>query len=110
MNFPPKVALSKLVNSLKGVAARRMRQAFPETARHFWRIKRLWSGSYFAGSVGGAPIEVLRRPCASTSNNRSGQFDSGLRPARRFTTGLEAGALRRPLVADRLPSTPSYQT
>ena len=61
VNFPPKVALSKLVNSLKGVSSRRMRQEFPELARHYWRAKRLWSGSYFAGSVGGAPISGLRQ-------------------------------------------------
>ena len=29
VNFPPKVALSKLVNSLMGVSSRRMRQKFP---------------------------------------------------------------------------------
>jgi REP element-mobilizing transposase RayT len=31
-----------------------------ELARHYWRSKRLWSGSYFAGSGGGAPLDVLR--------------------------------------------------
>ncbi|GAA3135292.1 IS200/IS605 family transposase [Nonomuraea salmonea] len=61
VDFPPKVALSKLVNSLKGVSSRRMRQEFPELARHYYRANKLWSGSYFAGSVGGAPISVLRQ-------------------------------------------------
>ena len=61
VSFPPKVAVSKLVNSLKGVSSRRMRQEFPELERHYWRAKRLWSGSYFAGSVGGAPVSVLRQ-------------------------------------------------
>ena len=61
VNFPPKVALSKLVNSLKGVSSRRLRQEFPDLVRHYWRAQRLWSGSYFAGSVGGAPISVLRQ-------------------------------------------------
>ncbi|NNH68674.1 IS200/IS605 family transposase [Nocardia uniformis] len=61
VNFPPKVSLSKLVNSLKGVSSRRMRQEFPELVHHYWRAQRLWSGSYFAGSVGGAPISVLRQ-------------------------------------------------
>jgi putative transposase len=61
VNFPPKVALSRLVNSLKGVSSRRMRQEFPELARHYYRANKLWSGSYFAGSVGGAPISVLRQ-------------------------------------------------
>jgi putative transposase len=61
VDFPPKVAVSKLVNSLKGVSSRRMRQGFPELERYYWRAERLWSGSYFAGSVGGAPISVLRQ-------------------------------------------------
>jgi Transposase IS200 like len=58
--LPPTVALSRLVNSLKGVSSRRLRQEFPELTRHYWQAKRLWSGSYFAGSVGGAPLNVLR--------------------------------------------------
>jgi putative transposase len=61
VNFPPKVALSKLVNSLKGVSSRRIRQEFPDLHQHYWRANRLWSGSYFAGSVAGAPLSVLRQ-------------------------------------------------
>ncbi|MGW6695107.1 IS200/IS605 family transposase [Rhodococcus sp. NPDC054953] len=61
VNFPPKVAVSKLVNSLKGVSSRRLRQEFPDLVQHYWRAQRLWSGSYFAGSVGGAPLSVLRQ-------------------------------------------------
>ncbi|MEW2086327.1 IS200/IS605 family transposase [Streptomyces sp. NPDC005283] len=61
VNFPPKVALSKLVNSLKGVSSRRMRQEYPDLVRHYWRAQRLWSGSYFAGSVGGAPLSIVRQ-------------------------------------------------
>ena len=59
VNTPPTVAISRLVNSLKGVASRRLRQEFPDLRRHYWRARRLWSGSYFAGSAGGAPISVL---------------------------------------------------
>lgn len=61
VNYPPKVALSRLVNSLKGVSSRYMRRDFPELEQHYWRAKRLWSGSYFAGSVGGAPLSVVRQ-------------------------------------------------
>jgi putative transposase len=61
VNFPPKVALSKLVNSLKGVSSRRMRQEFPDLMRHYYRATKLWSGSYFAGSVGGAPLSVMHQ-------------------------------------------------
>ncbi|MFE1961909.1 IS200/IS605 family transposase [Streptomyces sp. NPDC059479] len=61
VNFPPKVALSKLVNSLKGVSSRRLRQEYPELVRHYWQAQRLWSGSYFAGSAGGAPLSIIRQ-------------------------------------------------
>jgi putative transposase len=60
VNFPPKVALSRLVNSLKGVSSRYLRREFPELAQHYWRANKLWSGSYYAGSVGGAPLSVLK--------------------------------------------------
>src|ERR1700756_4201643 len=52
VRFPPAVAISRLVNPLKGVSSRGRRREFPDLRRHYWRAKRLWSGSYFAGSVG----------------------------------------------------------
>ncbi|WP_405094687.1 IS200/IS605 family transposase [Micromonospora sp. NBC_01412] len=61
VNFPPTVAVSRLINSLKGVSSRRLRQEFPELVEHYWRAQRLWSGSYYAGSVGGAPLSVVRQ-------------------------------------------------
>jgi putative transposase len=61
VSFPPKVALSKLVNSLKGVFSRRMRQEFPDLRRHYYRANRLWSASYFSESAGGRPVSVLRQ-------------------------------------------------
>jgi putative transposase len=59
VNHPPKVALSKLVNSLKGVSSRRMRHEFPDLTRHYYQTNVLWSASYFAGSVAGPPLTVL---------------------------------------------------
>jgi putative transposase len=61
VSFPPKRALSRLVNSLKRVSSRRPRQEFPDPVRHYWHAKCPWSGSYFAASVSGAPINVLRQ-------------------------------------------------
>lgn len=61
VNYPPKVAVSNLVNSLKGVSSRMIRK------RHYASIKNklwggsLWSPSYFAGSCGGAPLEVIKQ-------------------------------------------------
>ena len=58
VNYPAKVCVSHLVNSLKGVSARVMRRDHPDLQRRFWH-GHLWSPSYFAGSVGGAPLSVL---------------------------------------------------
>jgi putative transposase len=85
VNFPPTVALSRLVNSLKGVSSRRLRQEFPELARHYWRAKRLWSGSYFAGSVGGPPISALRQ-YIEQQNRPAWGTGSHLRPEGRSTS------------------------
>jgi len=60
VNFPPHVQLSKLVNSLKGVSSRLLRKEFPEIEDNYWKGV-LWSRSYFAASVGGAPISILRQ-------------------------------------------------
>jgi putative transposase len=61
VNFPPKVALSKLVNSLKGVSSRRMRQEFPDLVPHYYQANKLWSGSYYAGSLDDPPLTALRQ-------------------------------------------------
>ncbi|MGI5490926.1 IS200/IS605 family transposase [Microtetraspora malaysiensis] len=61
VHYPPKVALSKLVNSLKGVSARMLRKEFGTHVRTYLWGGHFWSGSYFAGSVGGAPLTVLKQ-------------------------------------------------
>lgn len=59
VKYPPKVAISNLVNSLKGVSSRMLRQERPDLAARYWKGV-LWSPSYFAASCGGAPINILR--------------------------------------------------
>ncbi|MEU9885071.1 IS200/IS605 family transposase [Sphaerisporangium sp. NPDC051011] len=61
IHHPPKVALSKLVNSLKGVSVRLLRKAYAAHVRKFLWGGHFWSGSYFAGSAGGAPLTVLKQ-------------------------------------------------
>jgi putative transposase len=60
VHFPPTVQLSRLVNSLKGVSARRLRQEFPSYIRKYLWGGHFWSRSYFVGTCGGAPLSVLR--------------------------------------------------
>lgn len=61
VNYPPKVAISVLVNSLKGVSSRMIRKkAYLSVQKKLWG-GALWSPSYFAGSCGGAPIGIIRQ-------------------------------------------------
>lgn len=65
VHYPPTVQLSKLVNSLKGVSARHMRNQFPgHLSRYLWG-GHLWSPSYFAGSCGGAPLAAVKEYIAN---------------------------------------------
>ncbi len=61
VNYPAKVAVSKLVNGLKGVSSHLIRKKnYPSIRTKLWS-NALWSPSYFAGSCGGAPIAVIRQ-------------------------------------------------
>jgi len=61
VNYPPKVAISNLVNSLKGVSSRMIRKKrYASIKSKLWG-NALWSPSYFAGSCGGAPISIIRQ-------------------------------------------------
>ena len=61
VNYPPQVAVSRLVNSLKGVYSRLMRQKNHQSIRKALWGTSLWSPSYFAGSCGGAPLSIIRQ-------------------------------------------------
>ena len=61
VEYPTTVAVSRLVNSLKGVSSRMLRaQNYPEVQSKLWG-GHLWSPSYFAVSCGGAPLEIVRK-------------------------------------------------
>ena len=60
VQYPPKVAPSHLVNSLKGVSSRRLRQDFVGKINRAAMRGRFWSPSYFAGSSGGAPLSIVK--------------------------------------------------
>ncbi|MFH8737445.1 IS200/IS605 family transposase [Streptomyces sp. NPDC017964] len=60
VHYPPQIALSRMVGSLKGVSARLLRKEYPEHIhRHLWG-EHFWSPSYFAASTGGAPLQVVK--------------------------------------------------
>jgi putative transposase len=56
IEYSPKLSVSQIVNALKGVSSRRYGQAGYKKPHK----EALWSPSYFAISVGGAPLEILK--------------------------------------------------
>ncbi|MCA1793167.1 MAG: IS200/IS605 family transposase [Desulfobacteraceae bacterium] len=60
VNYPPKTTVSKMVNSLKGVSSRKLRQQIPHLKKMYWKGV-LWSPSYFASSCGGTPLDAIKQ-------------------------------------------------
>ena len=87
VHYPPKIALSKLVNSLKGVSSRLLREHRPEiTGRYHKSV--LWSPSYFAASCGGAPLSVVAEYVKSQREAAKGRSRIPPRPEGR---GIQRG-------------------
>jgi putative transposase len=57
VEVPPAVPLSRLVKLLKGRSSRRLRRELPRLRR----LPALWSPSWFVSTVGGAPLDVVKR-------------------------------------------------
>src|SRR5271156_3629114 len=54
----PQFGIHKLVKAIKGRSSRVLRQEFPWLRS---RLPSLWTNSYFAATVGGAPLSVIKR-------------------------------------------------
>ncbi|MCU7827091.1 IS200/IS605 family transposase [Kitasatospora sp. DSM 101779] len=93
VHHPPKAAISRLVGSLKGVSARRLRQEFPGHLRPYLWGEHFRSPSYFAASCGRAPLEITREVHREPEGDRTDR-----RPARR-----RAFRHSRPGAASALP-------
>jgi putative transposase len=59
IQYPPKLAISVMVNNLKSVSSRMLRQQNTHLTRSS-KSSALWSRAYFASSAGGASIETLK--------------------------------------------------
>jgi aerobic carbon-monoxide dehydrogenase small subunit len=85
--YPPKATVSKLVNSLKGVSSRLLRDHRPGITGRY-KDGVLWSPSYFAGSCGGAPLSVK---AAYSSQPKKGHASSPLKDG---VAGAEAKMIK----------------
>ena len=61
VRYPPKVSVSALVNSLKGVSARLLRTEYTGKVNRARMNGHFWSPSYFAASCGSAPLPIIRQ-------------------------------------------------
>ena len=56
----PNCDLSKYINAMKSATSRRLKQEFPGVKKKLWK-EMFWSQSYCLLTVGGAPLEVLKK-------------------------------------------------
>ena len=60
VSVPPNVAVSELVQRLKGRSSRRLLEEFGELSRQYWG-QHLWARGYFAVSTGNVTDEIIRQ-------------------------------------------------
>lgn len=60
IEYPPDVAISKLVNNLKTVSSRLIRRDYAERVSRFYQKPIFWTGAYFVASSGGVTLEQLK--------------------------------------------------
>ncbi|MEH2385958.1 MAG: IS200/IS605 family transposase [Nostoc sp.] len=58
--YHPDLQLSKLVNNVKSVTSRKLRQEYAEHLEKFFWKDVFWNGSYFVASCGGLTISKLK--------------------------------------------------
>lgn len=61
IQYPPRLSVALIVNNLKGRTSRYLRRDYPELKEKYYGESALWSRSYFAASVGGAPLEIVKQ-------------------------------------------------
>lgn len=59
VSCPPSIALSKLIQHLKGRSSRLLQEQFPELQKRYWG-QHLWARGYFCATVGSVTEEMIR--------------------------------------------------
>lgn len=61
----PQLGVHRLVKAIKGRSSRVLREEFPALKS---RLPTLWTNSYFVATVGGAPLEVVKKYVENQKN------------------------------------------
>ena len=59
VSYRPQLAISKLVQYLKGKSSRKIQQEFPELRRKYWG-KHLWAVGYFVRTTGNVTDQMIK--------------------------------------------------
>jgi len=75
VSIPPHLAISKLVQNLKGKSSYKLMQENKEISRMFWG-RHLWSGGYFVATSGNITDEVIMEYIKNqdNQNDKDGEF------------------------------------
>lgn len=65
ISVAPQFGIHHLVKQMKGRSSRYLRQEFPHLKS---RLPTLWTNSYFVATVGGAPLEVIKKYIENQKN------------------------------------------
>src|SRR5271165_3328442 len=68
LSVPPDLAVSDLVERLKGRSSRLLLDEFPELKRQFWG-RHLWARGYFVASSGNVTDEIIKQYIESQEKN-----------------------------------------
>lgn len=58
LEVDPQYGIHRAVKQIKGVSSRVLRSEYPQLKRN---LSTLWTNSYFVSTVGGAPLEVIKK-------------------------------------------------
>jgi len=58
INVDPQFGVHTVIKRIKGLSSRLLRQEFPILKM---RLPTLWTNSYFVSTVGGAPLDVIKK-------------------------------------------------
>lgn len=58
LEVDPQFGIHRAVKTIKGRTSRVLRQEFPQLKT---KLPTLWTNSYFVSTVGGAPLEIIKK-------------------------------------------------
>ncbi len=73
VSYPPQLAVTELVKSIKGRASRRIQEEFPQLGKQYWG-KHFWAIGYAAFSAGDITDEMIREYIKNHEGKDYGEF------------------------------------